>query len=350
MGVARGLMSLGLEGTGAADSTLIPEDYAGFHGTPLFLSEASMRFSVRNHRFLGFFPPYRTLEVLTSPTQIPDGPLPSRGFGLLWNLGAGDVVSGLRAIRERPPGLALVILLPPSAAVQSQERLLDLVEQSRPHSILPHMAEVETEEIAVVLRRFPSEFALEVTDYLTWRRIDVDMETRRLLRKTLELSDHLRTVNGLARSLYMSRRALGRRFMTRGLPVPSHWLHFGRVLRASILLQEPAASLFGVSCELGYPDGFALSNQMKRLTGLRPSIMKECFGWEWIVESWLHHEAAEGNLAPRLTNVLFPQQNHGTGRHNKVASVGGTAVPVGAMSVAEVLPKRKRAQGHLSES
>ncbi len=309
-----------------------------------------MRFPIRNHRFLGFFPPYRTLEALTSPTQIPEGPLPSRGFGLIWNLGAGDVVSGLKAIRERPPGLALVILLPPSAAVQSQERLLDLIERSRPHSILPHMAEVETEEIAVVLRRFPSEFALEVADYLTWRGIDLDMETRRLLRKTLDLSDHLRSVNGLARSLYMSRRALGRRFMTRGLPVPSHWLHFGRVLRASILLQEPTANLFGVSCELGYPDGFALSNQMKRLTGLRPSIMKECFGWEWIVESWLHREAAQENLAPRLREALFPKRTIEIENYHKLASVGRTSVPAGALSVAEVMPRRKGARGHVKRS
>ena len=105
----------------------------------------------------------------------------------------------------------------------------------------------------------------------------------------------------------MSRRALGRRFMTRGLPVPSHWLHFGRILRGSIRLQDPRSTLFGVGSELGYPDGFAFSNQMKRLTGLRPSIMRECFGWEWIVESWLFKEAQSGNLSPTLKNSLFPK-------------------------------------------
>jgi AraC-like DNA-binding protein len=333
-----------------ADKTLITDNYAGTHGTPPSSSEANMRFPILDHRFLGFFPPYRTLEVLEHPKQIPDGPLPSRGFALLWNLGEGDFVSGLRAIRERPPGLALVILLPAAARVQSQERLLDLIEQSRPHSILPFMEEVETEELTVVLRRFPAEFALEVTDYLTWRGVEVDMETRRLLRKTLDLSDHLSTVNGLARALYMSRRALGRRFMTRGLPVPSHFLHFGRVLRASVLLQVPDASLFGVSCELGYPDGFALSNQMKRLTGLRPSIMKECFGWEWIVESWLHLEAVGGNLSPNIRNKLFPELRNGVKQGTGATATNRRAVSVVAMNVAEDVSKPNRVRTTLKSS
>jgi AraC-like DNA-binding protein len=166
--------------------------------------------------------------------------------------------------------------------------------------------ELDPEELIMVLRRCPSQFSVEVTEYLSWRGMDLDLDTRRLIRKTLDLSLDLRTVTGLARALYMSRRALGRRFMTRGLPVPSHWLHFGRILRGSIKLQDPKATLFSVGCELGYPDGFAFSNQMKRLTGLRPSIMRECFGWEWIVESWLHKEAENGGLGRGLRNRLFP--------------------------------------------
>ncbi|MFC1574795.1 helix-turn-helix domain-containing protein [Gemmatimonadota bacterium] len=204
-----------------------------------------------------------------------------------------------------------MILLPPASELDQTERLLDLMEHCRPHSILPHMAEVSPEEIVGMLRRLPSELPLEVSEYLSWRGVEVDMDTRRLIRKTLELAEELRTVRGLARSLYMSRRALGRRFMTRGLPVPSHWLHFGRVLRASLRLQQSDVSLFSVGCELGYPDGFSLSNQMKRLTGLRPSIMRECFGWEWIVESWLFQEALAGNLSPFLRESLFPRTSKG---------------------------------------
>jgi AraC-like DNA-binding protein len=159
------------------------------------------------------------------------------------------------------------------------------------------------------LKRFPPDLPLEVSDYLAWRGIEVDSDTRRLIRKILELSEDLRTVSGLARSLYMSRRALGRRFTTRGIPVPSHWLHLGRILRAAVRLQNPDVTLLSVASDLGYPDGFSLSNQMHRLTGLRPSIMRECFGWEWVVEAWLLREGQDGGLAPEIRRELFPVES-----------------------------------------
>lgn len=265
-----------------------------------------MRFPVEGHRYLGFFPPYRRLEPLDHPYQIPRSPLPNRGSVLIWNLNPGEITSGCRSVRARPPGVALFVILPPTQRLGGREALFRLMASCRPHSILPHVEEVDPEELILVLRRCPNQFSLEVAEYLSWRGMDLDLDTRRLIRKTLDLSLELRTVSGLARALYMSRRALGRRFMTRGLPVPSHWLHFSRILRGSIRLQDPKATLFSVGCELGYPDGFAFSNQMKRLTGLRPSIMRECFGWEWIVESWLHKEAEAGNLSASLRNRLFP--------------------------------------------
>jgi AraC-like DNA-binding protein len=214
------------------------------------------------------------------------------------------------------------------------EGILTLMESCRPHSILPYMAELKPSELVAYLRRFPSDLPLEVADYLAWRGVTVDTDTRRLLSRTLELSGELRTVSGLARSLYMSRRALGRRFTTRGLPVPSHWLHFGRILRASVRLQNPGLTLYAVACELGYPDGFALSNQMHRLTRLRPSIMRGCFGWEWIVEAWLRQEAEEGSLSPELRRRLFPQQDRPALRSHTALEATGTA-PVDRRRIAE---------------
>ena len=265
-----------------------------------------MRFPVEGHRFLGFFPPYRELDVLDHPYQIPRSPIPQRGSALLWNLRTRDLRAGARSVRARPPGVALIIVLPPTEELGNRDLLFRLMATCRPHSIIPHVEEIDPDELKAVLRRFPTQLALEVTEYLLWRGLDVDMDTRHLIRRTLDLSAELRTVSALARALYMSRRALGRRFMTRGLPVPSHWLHFGRVLRGSIKLQDPSTSLFTVGCELGYPDGFSFSNQLNRLIGVRPSVMRDCFGWEWIVESWLHRESEAGNLSPSLTRSLFP--------------------------------------------
>lgn len=276
-------------------------------------TEATMQFPVEGHRFLGFFPPYRRFEVLSHPYQIPRSRLPVRGSALIWNLKPEEIAWGCRAVRARPPGVALIILLPPATELGDRDSLLRLMELCRPHSVLPHVTQIHPDELVSILRRFPAQFDVEVTDYLVWRGIEVDLDTRRLLRKTLDLSGELRTVSGLARGLYMSRRALGRRFMTRGLPVPSHWLHFGRILRGSIRLQDPGANLFSTGCELGYPDGFAFSNQMKRLTGLRPSMMSECYGWEWIVESWLFTEAESGSLSSRLKTTLFPDRAEGAG-------------------------------------
>lgn len=256
-------------------------------------------------------PPYRALRALESADALRDeeGPLPRpvRGAALIWHMGRADWARGYRAIRGRPGGLALIAVLPPAEELDGLEPLLEMTEQCRPHSLLPHHPEPNPEELASVLRRPPGDLPGEVMDYITWRGVAVDQETRRLIRKTIELSAELKTVSGLSRSLYLSRRALGRRFMKRGLPVPSHWLHFARILRASIELQNTNRSLFQVACSFGYPDGFSLSNQMKRLAGIRPSRARECLGWEWIVEAWLRTEAAAGGLEEPLEELPPPR-------------------------------------------
>lgn len=245
--------------------------------------------------YLYLAPPYRRVLELEGPSQLPLAD-PPQGEALVWNLAAGRWGEGFRMAKDRPGGLPLIIVLPRTAELDEAQDLLGIVEQCRPQSILPHHPRPAAEDLVGVLRRPPESLPIEMTDYLAWRGIHVDGDTRHILRRTIDLSGELRTVSALSRSLYLSRRALGRRFLSRGLPVPSHWLHFSRVLRAAIRLQNSDESLFAVGCELGYTDGFALSNQMKRLTGIRPSTARERLGWEWIVEAWLRTEAQEGAL------------------------------------------------------
>jgi AraC-like DNA-binding protein len=180
-----------------------------------------------------------------------------------------------------------------------------IVEATRPQAILPDHEAVALEDLAQVLRRPPEDLGADVTEYVTWRGVALDRETSRLLRKTLALSADLRSVSALSRSLYLSRRALGRRLLSRGLPVPSHWLHFGRLLRVAIRLQNSSDSVLSIGYEVGYADAFSLSNQMHRLTGFRPSEVREYLGWEWLLEAWLCEEARTGGLAPEYAFDLL---------------------------------------------
>ncbi|HSH75835.1 MAG TPA: AraC family transcriptional regulator, partial [Longimicrobiales bacterium] len=135
----------------------------------------------------------------------------------------------------------------------------------------------------------------------------IDRDTSHVIRRIIDLSSDLRTVSAVCRGLYLSRRALGRRLKSRGLPVPSHWLQLGRLLRVALKLQNSEATVSSAAFDLGYPDGFSVSNQMERLLGFRPSEVRVRLGWEWILESWLRREAERGGLAPTLTRRCYAE-------------------------------------------
>lgn len=250
--------------------------------------------------------PYEILRPMTGgPKQLSlEGRRP--GSCLVWEMVGGQGEQVASTVRGRPGGLPLVMVLPPNADMPPEGSLMRLVEEVRPQGILPHHPTSSPEEVATVLRQPPEDLGAEVTDYLRWRGIALDRETARLIRRTLALSAELRSVSALARSLYLSRRALGRRFMARGLPVPSHWLHVGRLLRVAIRLQNSEETVLSVGYDLGYADAFSLSNQMARLTGYRPTEARMYLGWEWLLEAWLRQEADTGGMAPEPVATLPP--------------------------------------------
>ncbi|HKJ01631.1 MAG TPA: AraC family transcriptional regulator [Longimicrobiales bacterium] len=227
------------------------------------------------------------------------------GSVLVWNLRNGPNAQDGEIVRDRPGGLPLIVVLPETTEKLGDAAFLRLLESVRPLGLLPFQEDPATQDLVAILRQPPEDLAAEVTDYLVWRGIPLDRETARLIRKTIALSAELRSISALSRSLYLSRRALGRRFLARGLPVPSHWLQFGRLLRVAIRLQSSEDSVLSVGYDLGYPDGFSMSNQMVRLTGYRPVEVRQFLGWEWLLEAWMKREADTGGLAPDLTEEFL---------------------------------------------
>lgn len=259
--------------------------------------------SRRPHRFYLFTPPYRTPDPVRTPSDlVPDEAPP--GASLIWCLGPRMDERLLREVQRRPGGVQLLTVLPRKAEIEDADELLRMVEVCRPHAVLPFHHDPDPIDLRMLLREPPEDIARAVVDYLGWRGLIIDPDMRQLIRRTLELSADISTVSGLARGVYMSRRALGRAFLRAGLPVPSHWLHVGRVLRAVLDLQWHGDTLMRTASRHGYPDGFSLSNQMKRLTGVRPSEVKERIGWEWVLERWIHRELASGGFGDDQVGML----------------------------------------------
>jgi len=246
-------------------------------------------------------PPYSKLLPLDNQEEFPEHPRGFRGAALVWNLEPGGTEAELERAAQRPGGLPLMILLPPSTRIpRLRARMMELVEETRPHAILPHHPAPDAEELRFLLAHGSGSLGTDVLDYLKWRGLRLDQETRQVLGRIAVLSEEVRTLGAVARGLYMSRRALGRRFHDRGLPAPSRWLQIYRQLRAAQMLQSCERSLGEIARCLGYPDEFTLSNQMDRMVGVRPSLVRERLGWEWFFESWLRREWDSGSLQYRL--------------------------------------------------
>jgi AraC-like DNA-binding protein len=98
----------------------------------------------------------------------------------------------------------------------------------------------------------------------------------------------------IARRTYWSRRTLGRQFKTAGLPAPVDWVALARAVRAhrsiarGALMREAAASA-------GYRDQFTMSNAIHRITGLRPSKLRDVH-WTELLNVWIARQRERGAL------------------------------------------------------
>ncbi len=240
-----------------------------------------------------FLPPY---ETFVSPSQVQY--CPNRGVAAVWFVRESATQHAERSwLAERPSGVELVVVLPPPGEIRNALPLLRDLNDLRPRGVLPNGPHAGPEPVRLLLSSTPRDLAAVVTSHLARSRILRNQRMRALVTRIFELAPVVPSVSRLARKLYTSRRTLGRFFEAEGLPVPSHWLQFARLLHVSAIIQEKQhLPIFRAATHVGYPDGFTMSNQMKRLIGCRPSDVRDHLGYEWIIEEWVRRECRAGRL------------------------------------------------------
>jgi len=237
---------------------------------------------------LSFAPPYRRFEH-ADPTTVVGRP--PRGRALVWHLRDGNRQRGeFEMLRTRNAATPLIVLLPPASEIRETLPLIHGIPALRPRAVLPGPSLGTPRYVKHVLSSPPPSVAEAAANYLARRGLLEDARVQREVKRIFELATEVSCISELARRMYTSRRTLGRHFSSTGLPVPSHWLQFARLLHVCIQLQSERVPVSSAAFRAGYPDGFTLSNQMKRLIGVRPSEVRGLLGWEWVIEAWLERE------------------------------------------------------------
>ncbi|MGQ0563120.1 MAG: helix-turn-helix domain-containing protein [Gemmatimonadota bacterium] len=238
-------------------------------------------------------PPYDALLEIAQLTSCHD-----RGLAVVWSvLDAALQQPEFDWLAARPARVSLVILLPPAVEIERALPLLREASALHPRGVLPNSGVNGLEAIRLLLASAPRDLPAYGVAHFTREGILRNQRIRGLVRKMFDLAPTISSITKLSRKLYTSRRTLGRYFEAESLPVPSHWLQLARLLHVCALIQEKqTVPIFKAAIQVGYPDGFTMSNQMKRLIGCRPSEVRENLGLAWVIEEWIQREVEAGRM------------------------------------------------------
>ena len=235
-----------------------------------------------------FAPPYDILEPLSPRSPSPDL-MP--GAACVWFMRpTATLERELAWAAERSRALPLIVVLPPPEEIADMARVLQLVPAISPRGVLPGAGIGTIRALRSLLAAPPTALPHAVTGYLDAAGMIPTDTARDMILGIMQSAPDTSSVEQLASRMCQSRRTLGRYFKEHGLPVPSHWLAFARVVHVALHIQNSSTAASRLAIRFGYPDGYTMSNQMKRMTGHRPSFVREHLGWEWIVESWIRRE------------------------------------------------------------
>jgi AraC-like DNA-binding protein len=187
-------------------------------------------------------------------------------------------LSTLGRIRRRYPSVALIV------ASDFSGREMDLYQMGRLN--IDGVVRLEDRNsgrdvLMVVDRALATALASRV---IANTATDLPPLVQDAVRWSIEHAEVRPQVVELAAALAMSPRGLLRELRTLNLAPPRALLLWGRLIRASHLLDRPSETVEGVAYRLGYSTGGALGKALKRHVGCNPTLLKEKGGLEWTLK------------------------------------------------------------------
>jgi len=103
-----------------------------------------------------------------------------------------------------------------------------------------------------------------------------------------------RTVHELARTLNVHRCTVSRAVTAAGLPPLTRWIQLARALWACRWMAVTGEPVTRTAVEAGYSDPFAFSRQLHRISGIRPSEIRDSRDWRVVLPAFIKHHAKAG--------------------------------------------------------
>ena len=190
-------------------------------------------------------------------------------------------LTSLRRLRRRHPTLALIIASDFSGKEMdlyhlgrlSVDGVIRIEDQASSRDILSVVNNALAASLAtLVVRNTAPDLAPIAQDAIRW---------------VIEHAESRPRVSELSSALAMSPRAFLREMKTLDLVSPRTLLLWGRLIRASNLLERSSETVESVAFHLGYSTGGALGKALKRHVGCSPTELLERGGLTWTLEVFL---------------------------------------------------------------
>lgn len=134
----------------------------------------------------------------------------------------------------------------------------------------------------------PLNLAGDALEWLNLRGITFSPPMRYLVGEIIDKAESYRNVSSLLARLHVAERTARAQFHKKQLPAPGDWLDVSRGLHTALRIQRhPEKALLSTAFEIGYADHSGLSKHMRRLFQARVSEIRDCLGWEWMLDRWV---------------------------------------------------------------